>query len=457
VARRSSTRAAALAAALVAAFTAALWARQASSPRTITSDRDWKAHSASLSGTKEAAFIIRLGDVDNLGFGWPAGFDPFCGRMTESHEYPWPADKADVAGLDRMLVSSTFDPKVTDRACGMDGYSQSEDPRAARPVPYALPLDPLKGATISNAYLQLFIDDFQAPRFCSKFQVTLNGTRFVEAERVINAIEQTGPVGKLVTLKVPEEFYPALTGGGRLELRLEEVTGAADGFAVDFVRLLVNRSREAACRGDQAGTVIDKATLAPIKGATVVSGDAPPATTDESGRFLLKGIVSGFGAVTASAAGYNDNTTAVDVAEGGDENPEITIELERGSGMADFGGKNVSAGETLTLNNILFDQGKSELRPASLAELDRIAAFMKANPKAEIELSGHTSSEGDAAMNRSLSYARVKACKDYIVGRNIDTGRIVVAGYGPDRPVAPNDSEDGRARNRRVEMRVLKL
>jgi outer membrane protein OmpA-like peptidoglycan-associated protein len=438
-------------------FTAGLWARQAAAPRTITADRDWKAHSASLSATREAAFIIRIGDVDNLGFGWPAGFDPFCGRMTEAHAYPWPVNKSDVAGLDRMLLSSTFDPTVTERACGQDGYSQSDAPRPTRPVPYFLPLDSARGATITNAYLQMFIDDFQAPRFCSKFQVMLNGARFVEAERVINAIEQTGPVGKLITLKVPEEFYPALAAGGRLELRVEEATGAGDGFAVDFIRLLVNRSREGACRGDQAGTVIDKETLAPIKGAMVASVDAPPVTTDDNGRFQLRGIPSGFGAVTASAAGYNDTSSAVDIAEGGDENPEITIELQRGKGTASFAGKNLSAGEKITLNNILFDQGKSELRPASLAELDRIAAFMTANPNAEIELSGHTSSEGDAALNRSLSYARVKACKDYIVGKRVDTGRILVVGYGPDRPVASNDSEAGREQNRRVEMRVLKL
>jgi len=83
--------------------------------------------------------------------------------------------------------------------------------------------------------------------------------------------------------------------------------------------------------------------------------------------------------------------------------------------------------------------------------------FLQANPKAEIELSGHTSSEGDAALNRSLSYRRVKACKDYIVSRSVDRGRIVAHGYGPDRPVAPNDTEANRAKNRRVEMRVAKL
>ena len=117
----------------------------------------------------------------------------------------------------------------------------------------------------------------------------------------------------------------------------------------------------------------------------------------------------------------------------------------------------MKAGETISLNNILFDQGKADLRPESRTELDKIAAFMKANPRAEIELSGHTSSEGDGALNRSLSYLRVKACKDYVVARGIDTGRILVVGYGPDRPVASNDTEAGRAQNRRVEMRVLRL
>lgn len=438
---------------VVAGFPAAA---QTTAPKTVTSDLDWKAQSATLSGTKEAGVIIRVGDVDNLGFGWPKGFDPFCGRMTDSHPFPWPVNKADVAGLDRMLVSSKFNPKITARECNMDGYSRSADPAPTGPVPFVLPTDAAKGTAISNAYLQMFIDDFQAPAFCSKFQVTLNGARFVEAERVLNAIEQTGPVGKLVTLKVPEEFYPAIIGGGKLELRIDEVNGAADGYAVDFIRLLVNRNRESACRGDQSGTVIDKETLAPIKGATVASADAAPVTTNDDGRFVLRGIPSGFGAVTASASGYNDASKAADIAEGGDENPDIVIELEKGK-AANFGTKEVRAGETLTLSNILFDQGKSDLRPASLTELGRITAFMKANPTAEIELSGHTSSEGDAAMNRSLSYARVRACRDYVVKQGVDAGRITVVGHGPDKPVAPNDSEAGREQNRRVEMRVLKL
>jgi len=97
------------------------------------------------------------------------------------------------------------------------------------------------------------------------------------------------------------------------------------------------------------------------------------------------------------------------------------------------------------------------LKNESKAELDKVVAFMKSNINAEIELSGHTSSEGEASYNRSLSYKRVKACKDYILVQGIDAGRIIAVGYGPDRPAFPNDSEVNRAKNRRVEMRLVKL
>lgn len=425
------------------------------SAQSVTTDRDWKAQHAVLTGTKEADLIVRVGDVDNLGFGWPADFDPFCGRMTQTHPFPFAPQPNDLPGLDRMLVSSRFKTESNQR-CGGDGYSRSESPRPAAPVVYSLPTDAAKGATVGNAYLQLFIDDFQAPVFCSKFEVTVNGTRFVEAERVLNAIEQTGPVGKLITLKLPEEFHAAIAAGGALQLKIDDVNGAADGFAIDFVRLLVNRKRDAICVGDVTGIVQDKATRTPISGALVQASDTAAVTTGADGRFQLRGVATGYETIAASAAGYNDGSKVADVAQGADNAP-VTIDLQKGQGTAAFAGRAISAGETINLNNILFDQGKSDLRAEGRVELDRVAAFMKANPRAEIELSGHTSSEGEAAMNRSLSYSRVKACKDYVVAAGINTERVLVVGYGPDRPVAANDTEAGRARNRRVEMRVLKL
>ncbi len=435
---------------LATVFAQPAWAQQT----TVSGDKDWPRQSVALKDVQDAEYVIRVGDVDNLGFGWPAGFDPFCGRMTEAHAYPWEPVKGDVPGLDRILLSSRFKPDA-ERPCGGDGYSGAYDPSASKPIAYAIPTAILKGATVSNAFLQLFIDDFQAPSVCSTFQVTLNGARCVECEKVLNAIDQTGPVGKLVSLPLPEEFFEALTAGATLSVTIDETTGAADGFAVDFVRLLVNRKRENTCTGTVAGVVLERDGDRPVAKARVSLADGTGTQTDRSGRFTLKGVPTGFEVVGASAPGYNDGTGTADVGPG-DDNPPVTIYLEKGA-KAVFDAKPVSVGDAVTLNNILFDQGKADLRPESRPELDKVVAFLQANPKAEIELSGHTSSEGDAALNRSLSYRRVKACKDYIVSKGVDRGRVIAHGYGPDRPVAPNDTEANRARNRRVEMRVARL
>jgi OmpA-OmpF porin, OOP family len=424
------------------------------SQQTFSGDKEWSKQSVYIKDSIEAARIIRIGDVDNLGFGWPEGFDPFCGRMTESHAYPWEAKSEDMAGFDRILLSSKFDPN-NPKGCGADGYSAAYNAKLSKPVAYSIPTAAVKGVQVENAWIQIFIDDFQSPSFCSRYQVALNGTRFTEFEKIINAIDQTGPVGKLISVPIPEEFYSAIQSGSPLSFQIDEATGAADGFAVDFIRLLVNRKRENSCRGNVNGIVLDKETEQLIKGARVFLADKTSVTSDAEGRFSIKDIPTGFEVVGASAKGYNDGAGTADVGEG-DNNPEVVIHLEKGK-QAIFNQQALRAGDAISLNNILFDQGKSDLKPASKPELDKVAEFLQTNAGAEIELAGHTSSEGEAAYNRSLSYQRVKACKDYLLSKGIDPGRIIAIGYGPDRPVAPNDTEANRAKNRRVEMRLSKL
>ncbi|MFZ5440010.1 MAG: OmpA family protein [Myxococcota bacterium] len=422
-------------------------------PKTVSEDKDWRKPSAVLENTLEAQWIIRVGDVDNLGFDWPEGFDPFCGRMSESHGWPWDAKDSDVPGQDRIILSSKLNPEKP-AGCGADGYSGSFDKKRTKPVPWKLPTSALKGTTIANAYLQLFIDDFQSPSTCSKFRVLLNGRRFVEAEKVLAAIDQSGPVGKLISVPIPEEFYADLTGKPELTVAIDEAAGTPDGWAIDFVRLLVNRKRENTCKGSVAGVVTDKESGEPIANARVTLADKTSVLTNAEGRFQLRDVPTGFEVVTASANGYADGSGTADVGQG-DENAEVTIALEKGRTL-EFAGQQLKLGEAFNLKNILFDQGKAELKKDSKPELDKLVAFLTENPGVEIELSGHTSSEGDAASNRSLSYRRVKACKDYVVGKGIDAGRIVAVGHGPDRPVAPNDTEPNRKLNRRVELRIVK-
>ncbi len=422
---------------------------------TVSADKEWKSQYAILKNTSEADFIIRVGDVDNLNFGWPEGFDPFCGRMTESHSFPWEAHEEDLPGFDRILLSSRFKPEA-EFPCGGDGYSGTYDPPLTMPVTWTLPVDVLRGAEVKNAYLQIFIDDFQAPSFCSKFQLVFNGIRFAEGEKLLNAIDQTGPVGKLLSIPLPEEFYSGLTSNNFLSFRIDENTGAADGFAIDFIRLLVNRKLENTCKGDIQGRVLEKDTDKSLAGAKVRLANNRRVIANSKGEFVLRAVTTGYEIVSASLDGYADGFASADIGQG-DMNPEVIVYLEKGKNAVLFDQKNISAGETINLNRIMFDQGKADLKNESKIELDKVVTFLKANMNAEIELSGHTSSEGEPDYNRSLSYRRVKACKDYILLQTIDAGRIIAIGFGSDRPVAPNDTEENRTKNRRVEMRIVKL
>lgn len=278
----------------------------------------------------------------------------------------------------------------------------------------------------------------------------------LEGEKIRMPSTRPALWAKLISLPVPEEFYHNISSGKPFEFKIDgEVTGAGDGFAIDFIRLLVNRIRENSCKGNIRGYVLNKETNTPISGAEI-HGAGNHTTTNQDGYFELRDLPTGFEVLTASAVTYADGFSGADIGEG-DGNYDVTIYLQKGGESTRFNDKEVKVGETVNLNNILFDQDKSELRPASQPELEKVVSFMLANPNAEIELSGHTSSEGNAGYNRSLSYRRVKTCKDYITARGIDSGRIIAIGYGPDKPVASNDTEAGCAKNRRVEMRIVKL
>jgi outer membrane protein OmpA-like peptidoglycan-associated protein len=422
--------------------------------KTVSGDTDWELQQVVLRNTPEAEFIIRIGDVDNLGFGWPQGFDPFCGIMTEVHSYPWDINPQDLPGFDRILLSSKYNPVKT-QDCGSDGYSASFNKINCKPVTWKIPTDVLKETTIHNIYLQVFIDDFQAPSLCSKFQFIISGKRFVEAEKLLNAIDQTGPVGKLISIPLTEDFFSLFSNSNNITLLIDESTGAADGFAIDFVRLLVNRKLENSCKGNIKGRVWMKDSENPIAGAKISTSDNISVETNANGEFELKDIPTGFEVLSATALGYVDGSGTADIGQG-EDNPEVMIYLTKGK-STEFNNKQINVGESITLNNILFDQGKAVIKNNTKPELEKLVSFLLANPNAEIELSGYTSSEGERRYNISLSYNRVKACKDYIVAKGIAEDRIIAIGFGPDHPLAPNDTEANRTKNRRVEMRLKKL
>lgn len=111
---------------------------------------------------------------------------------------------------------------------------------------------------------------------------------------------------------------------------------------------------------------------------------------------------------------------------------------------------------TVTLNNIFFDFGKATLRNESIPELKNIVRLLKAYPKMRIEISGHTDSVGTAEYNMKLSQDRANAVRNYLIQSDgISSSRVMGKGYGSTRPVASNETEDGRQLNRRTEFIIL--
>jgi outer membrane protein OmpA-like peptidoglycan-associated protein len=101
---------------------------------------------------------------------------------------------------------------------------------------------------------------------------------------------------------------------------------------------------------------------------------------------------------------------------------------------------------------INFDFGKAELKPEGERTADEIAKMLKNNMGLRIRIEGHTDNIGSAAANKVLSEKRAEAVMSALIRRGIDSGRLAAAGLGPERPIADNRTEEGRAKNRRVEL-----
>ncbi len=104
---------------------------------------------------------------------------------------------------------------------------------------------------------------------------------------------------------------------------------------------------------------------------------------------------------------------------------------------------------------VFFDFDKDKLQTASYPELDRAVRLMKANPSMSVEIAGYTDSKGTDSYNIDLSNRRAQAVRNYLVRNGIESSRVAPKGYGKMDPIASNDTEEGRAENRRVEFVVL--
>lgn len=439
-------------------------------PAAATGDlaRDWALKYERTENGPEADLVVRTGDINNLGFGWPTGFDPFSGKSTPVHRYPWNPATDEPAGTDRILLASSVDPSerlrdvVAYNQRGSDGYSRiisdcwlDESPCKARQESIPRPITLAVGALpskIEAIVLQIFADDFQAPHLHSHFQVSLNGTRIPSFEEAINALDQTGPIGKLVTLRLLPEYWPLLRSGNVQLLIDDPTTRVRDGYAVDFARILVN-PHDFKYQVTLALWVFEADTRKPIPGATVTAA-LESANTDSAGKCELRALPAGLVVATATAPGYDQNSTPVDLPS--DETGHAEILLSKHQENIAALERSVAQTGSATIYGIHFDTDSAKLRADSVPALNAVLGLVQNHASSRWLIAGHTDNQGNDARNQPLSQQRAAAVIAWLTDHGANVSQLAPQGFGSSQPVADNATAAGRALNRRVEVALAK-
>ncbi len=197
------------------------------------------------------------------------------------------------------------------------------------------------------------------------------------------------------------------------------------------------------------GTTFDKKTEQPITTSVEIQAltkrGSAMKTNAQGGKYEQELPGLGTYMITAKAEGYLNAVDSV-VSDSEDNTP-----LFKDLFLAP-----IEVGLTVRLKNIYFDFDKTSLKSESFTELNKVVDFLKQNKTVEIEISGHTDSKGSDDYNLNLSQGRSQSVVDYIISQGIDSYRLTAHGYGETKPIDTNESEAGRANNRRVEFTVVK-
>ena len=217
---------------------------------------------------------------------------------------------------------------------------------------------------------------------------------------------------------------------------VEGVGGAVDaaGNAVGDAANAVGGAADslATAAGNAAGGAVDAAGKA-VGGAVDAAGEATSAGWAALGKLMKRKLADG---------------TELNVPEKGVENKLISFIEDKS--------KAVDKETWFSFDRLLFETGKSTLKPESAEQVKNMAAILKAFPQVEIKLGGYTDNTGDAKKNLTLSGERAKTVKAELVKLGTDAKRIATEGYGQEHPVADNATPEGRAQNRRIDVRVTK-
>lgn len=197
------------------------------------------------------------------------------------------------------------------------------------------------------------------------------------------------------------------------------------------------------------GTVFDKKTNQPVSSSIDVAIKPDQKISLKlnapGGKYQQEIQRMGWYMMTAGAEGYMLANDSIEIVS--DEVTPIVKDIYL---------QPIEVGVTVRLKNIYFDFNKTTLKPESYVELNKLVDALERNPKVEIEIAGHTDAVGTDESNLTLSQGRSQAVVDYLISQGIATERLVAHGYGEGKPIDTNDTDEGRANNRRVEFTITK-
>lgn len=360
---------------------------------------------------------------------------PLSGKVTDKHGKIIPAEitvskageiehsgTTDEAGMYSFKLKQENDYSVTAKADGYYSYMKSVSvPEDSEPI----------------------TQDFMLLSKNGKLSGTINRT---DNKKGIPAQIQITKDGAKVA-----ELVSDANGAFEIELKNDaeyQVTASADSYKSESASVSLDKGQENAQVTVSllpeikiSGTVSDKktgeamnASLRIKEGSKVISqkevNKTYELTLPKDGTYVLE----------FSADGYFKQNKRQQLLTFTTDTKKVDVALEP-----------ISKGEAIEIGNIEFKSGTAELSGVSFATLDKLYKIMSENPDLNVQIDGHTDSDGSASTNMEISEARAKACADYLTKKGIDSARISSKGYGEAKPLVPNNSPANKAKNRRVE------
>ena len=260
---------------------------------------------------------------------------------------------------------------------------------------------------------------------------------FTDSKRLPIAVSQNG--------KFSEEVSP-----GSIQIR-----AMSSGYAAATTRVPVFERgvatldfilRREATVGTLSGKVVDAVSGKPVAGLISSEGMFPDTAVDGEGRFKLS-LAPGTYKVSASSSGYATALQQVPLKAG----KVVVVDFKLGPSRIELKKEKIEIKEKIS-----FALGSGVIVDKSFPLLNEIADVLKQHPEVRlIAIEGYSDSQGAADYNLKLSETRAQAVRTYLVGRGIEGERLNAKGYGKENPIAPNDTEDGREKNRRVEFNIV--